>query len=43
LRSSRPISIAVWDGMPKEKEDFTVHFIERAKAMHIPVLRISTL
>jgi hypothetical protein len=48
LRSSLTISIAAWDGIPKkdkdgEGEDFTVHFIERANAMHIPVFKVSTL
>ena len=42
-RSSRTISIAAWEGLPKEKDDFTVDFIERANAMHIPVFKVSTL
>jgi hypothetical protein len=43
LRSSTPISVAVWEGRPKEKEDFTVDFIEHSGKMRIPVLNVNTL
>jgi len=43
LGLSTPISLAVWDSRPNEKEDFTVDFIERSGKMQIPVVTVSTL
>jgi hypothetical protein len=43
LKSSTPISLAVWEGQPKENDDFTVDFIRRSTAMQIPVLDVSTI
>ena len=48
IRSSPAISIAVWGGRLEEEEkrkgeDFTVDFIERARALDIAVFEVSTL
>jgi hypothetical protein len=41
--ASTPICIAAWDGLKRESEDFTADFVERAAALKIPILNISTV
>jgi hypothetical protein len=43
LTFSKPICIAAWEGVKREGEDFTADFIERAGALKIPVVRVSTV
>lgn len=41
--SSEPMCLAVWDGVKREKDDFSAHFVECAVARGLPVVTVSTL
>ena len=41
--SSKPVCVAVWDGVRRRKDDFTAHFVERAIQSSLEVVNISTL
>jgi hypothetical protein len=41
--SSEPLCLAVWDGVKRGKDDFSAHFVERAVARGLQVVKVSTL